>query len=79
MKVFRASAQRLTVWLAYLCSLPGKGIRARTGVLTGLILQNLLALCRLPTPNLPIAGAAAVCIVNLWIYARRLRVRHSLG
>ena len=29
-------------------------------------------------PNLLIAGAIAVCILNLWIYARRLRVRHSL-
>jgi hypothetical protein len=30
-------------------------------------------------PNLLIAGAVAVCILNLWIYARRVRVRHSLG
>jgi len=30
-------------------------------------------------PNLLIAGAVAVCILNLWIYARRLRVQHSLG
>ena len=30
-------------------------------------------------PTLLIAGAVAVCIWNLWIYARRLRVRHSLG
>lgn len=30
-------------------------------------------------PNLLIAGAVAVCILNLSIYARRLRVRHSLG
>ncbi len=30
-------------------------------------------------PNLLIAGAIAVCILNLWIYAWRLRVRHSLG
>ena len=30
-------------------------------------------------PNLLIAGAVAVCIMNLWIYARRLRVRHLLG
>jgi hypothetical protein len=30
-------------------------------------------------PNLLTAGAVAVCIVNLWIYARRVRVRHSLG
>jgi hypothetical protein len=29
--------------------------------------------------NLLIAGAVAVCILNLGIYARRLRVRHSLG
>lgn len=29
-------------------------------------------------PNLLIAGAVAVCILILWIYARRLRVRHSL-
>ena len=28
-------------------------------------------------PNLLIAGAVAVCLVNLWIYARRLRVRKS--
>ncbi len=30
-------------------------------------------------PNLLIAGAVAVCVLNLGIYARRLRVRHSLG
>ena len=30
-------------------------------------------------PNLLIAGTVIVCIWNLWIYARRLRVRHSLG
>jgi hypothetical protein len=32
-------------------------------------------------PNLLIAGAGAVavCVLNLWIYARRLRVQHSLG
>ena len=29
--------------------------------------------------NLLIAGAVAVCIMNLWIYARRLRVRRLLG
>ena len=32
----------------------------------------------IPT-NLLIAGAVAVCVLNLWIYARRLRVQHSLG
>lgn len=30
-------------------------------------------------PNLLVAGAVAVCILNLWIYAWRLHVRHSLG
>jgi hypothetical protein len=30
-------------------------------------------------PNLLIGGAVAVCVLNLWIYARRVRVRHSLG
>jgi Protein of Unknown function (DUF2784) len=34
-------------------------------------------------PNLPpkllVAGAVAVCTLNLWIYVRRLRVRHSLS
>jgi hypothetical protein len=30
-------------------------------------------------PNLLIAGAVFVCVLNLGIYARRLRVRHSLG
>jgi hypothetical protein len=30
-------------------------------------------------PNLLVAGAVTVCIMNLWIYARRLRVRQSLG
>jgi hypothetical protein len=30
-------------------------------------------------PKFLIAGAVTVCILNLWIYARRLRVRHSLG
>lgn len=29
--------------------------------------------------NLLVAGAVAVCALNLWIYARRVRVRHSLG
>jgi hypothetical protein len=31
------------------------------------------------SPNLLIAAALVVCILNLGIYARRLRVRHSLG
>lgn len=31
------------------------------------------------SPNLLIPGTVAVCILNLWIYAWRLRVRHSLG
>ena len=30
-------------------------------------------------PNLLVAGAAAVCVLNLSIYVRRFRVRHSLG
>jgi len=30
-------------------------------------------------PNLLIAGAIVVCVLNLGIYVRRLRVRHSLG
>jgi len=30
-------------------------------------------------PNLLVAGAVAVCILNLWIHAWRLHVRHSLG
>jgi uncharacterized protein DUF2784 len=30
-------------------------------------------------PKLLIAGAVAVYVLNLWIYARRVRVRHSLG
>ena len=30
-------------------------------------------------PRLLIAGAVVVCILNLGIYARRLRFRHSLG
>ncbi len=30
-------------------------------------------------PNILTAGAVAVCVLNLWIYARRVRVRHSLG
>jgi hypothetical protein len=30
-------------------------------------------------PNLLIASAVAVCILNLGIYARRLHARHSLG
>src|SRR5258706_7131696 len=30
-------------------------------------------------PNLLIAGGVAVCVLNLWIYALRVRVRHSLG
>jgi hypothetical protein len=29
--------------------------------------------------NLLIAGAVAVCSLNLWVYVRRIRVRHSLG
>ena len=31
------------------------------------------------SPNLLITGAVAVCTLNLWIHARRLRIRHSLG
>ena len=31
------------------------------------------------SPNLLIAGAVAVYSLNLWIYVRRIRVRHSLG
>ncbi len=31
------------------------------------------------SPNLLTAGAVAICILNLGIYALRLRVRHSLG
>lgn len=31
------------------------------------------------SPNLLTAGAVAVCILNLWIYIRRFRIRHSLG
>jgi Protein of Unknown function (DUF2784) len=30
-------------------------------------------------PNVLTAGAVAVCILNLWIYIRRVRVRRSLG
>lgn len=30
-------------------------------------------------PNLLIAGAVAVCVLNLWIYARRLLTRRFLG
>ena len=30
-------------------------------------------------PNLLFAGAVAICILKLWIYARRLHARHSLG
>jgi hypothetical protein len=30
-------------------------------------------------PNVLTAGAVAVCILNLWIYTRRVRVRRSLG
>jgi hypothetical protein len=30
-------------------------------------------------PNLLIAAAVVVCILNLGIYARRLRIRHSFG
>lgn len=30
-------------------------------------------------PNLLVAGAVAVCSLNLWIYVRRLRVLHSFG
>ena len=30
-------------------------------------------------PNLLIVGAVAACVLNLWIYTRRLRVRQSLG
>ena len=31
------------------------------------------------SPKLLIAAAVVVCLLNLGIYARRLRVRHSLG
>ena len=30
-------------------------------------------------PDLLVAGAVAVCSLNLWIYARRICVRRSLG
>ena len=30
-------------------------------------------------PNLLIAGAVAVCSLNLWIYTRRVHFQHSLG
>ncbi len=31
------------------------------------------------SPNILVAGAVAVSVLNLWIYAQRVRVRHSLG
>ena len=61
MKVFLASAQRLSVWLAHLRSLPGQDIRARTGILTGLILRDLLALCQMPT----LRSSAITCLVAI--------------
>ncbi len=30
-------------------------------------------------PNLLTAAAIVVCTLNLWIYVRRFRIRHSLG
>ena len=39
---------------------------------------NALVYPDLP-PNLLVAGAVAICSLNLWIYVRRLRVRHSFG
>jgi hypothetical protein len=56
-------------------------VRGEVSVYRGPFLLHYLDAVVYPdiSPNLLIGGAVAVCILNLWIYARRLRVRHSLG
>jgi len=60
-----------------------KWLEVRGGVLAyrGPFLLHYLDAVVYPTipPNLLIAGAVAVCVLNLWIYTCRVRVRHSLG
>jgi hypothetical protein len=56
-------------------------VRGGVSAYRGPFLLHYLDAVVYPTipPNLLIAGAVAVCLLNLWIYARRLRVRHLLG
>ncbi len=56
-------------------------VRANVPAYRGPFLPHYLDVVVYPDmpSNLLIAGAVAVCILNLGIYARRLRVRHSLG
>jgi hypothetical protein len=58
-------------------------LEARGGVAPyrgGFLLHYLDALVYPDVPaNLLVAGAVIVCAFNLFIYLRRLRVRHSLG
>jgi len=67
-----AAAAALEEWLAVLGNLPAY---------RGPFLLHYLEAVVYPDipPKLLIAGAVAVCILNLWIYARRVRVRHSPG
>ena len=54
-------------------------VRGRVSAYHGPFLLHYLDALVYPDipPNLLIASAVAVCLLNLWIYARR--VRHSLG
>jgi uncharacterized protein DUF2784 len=56
-------------------------VRGAVSVYRGPFLLHYLDAVVYPdiSPNLLIAAAVVVCILNLGIYARRLRVRHSLG
>ena len=70
---FSCSLRALEEWLAVHGNLPAyRGGPFLLHYLDAVVYPDI-------PPNLLIAGAVAVCILNLWIYARRVRVRHSLG
>ncbi len=70
---------------AFWCPLTAleKWLEVRGGVSAyrGSFLLHYLDAVVYPTipPNLLIAGAVAVCVLNLWIYTWRVCVRHWLG
>ena len=69
---FRCPLTALETWLE---------VRGNVQAYRGAFLLHYLDALVYPDipPNLLVAGAVAVCIMNLGIYARRLRVRQSLG
>ena len=60
---------------------PQREVRGNVPAYRGPFLLHYLDAVVYPdiAPHLLIAGAVAVCSLNLWIYVRRLRVRHSFG